>query len=227
MRRPVPHDLIIYDCDGTLIDTETLYGEANLAAVHKLGLTHWTMDTYVDTLVGIPWSAGVKIIEAEYGKPLPPDFEAGIEEAVAWRLMHELRTLPGVVAAVTALEGPRCVASSTNLDPLRRNLRTTGLIDLFDPHIYSASQVSRGKPHPDLFLFVAETMGVKPARCVVIEDSVPGVTAARAAGMPVVGFTGVAHDRARIARRLSEAGALTVIDHMDAWPDTVRRLRAG
>lgn len=222
----MPHDLIIYDCDGTLIDTETLYGEANLHAVHRLGMTHWTIDDYVDKLVGIPWSQGLKTIEAEYGKPLPHDFEANIEKVVAWRLANELRTLPGVVEAVEAIAGPRCVASSTNLDPLRRNLRTAGLLDLFDPHVFSASQVSRGKPHPDVFLFAAETMGVKPERCLVIEDSVPGVKAAIAAGMPVVGFTGVAHDRVRISARLRAAGALAVIDHMDEWPSVVKALRA-
>ncbi len=221
----MPHDLIIYDCDGTLIDTETLYGEANLAAVRKLGLD-WTMDDYVDNLVGRPWADGLKVIAAAYGKPLPDDFEAGIEEAVAWRLANDLRALPGVVEAVTAIEGPRCVASSTSLVPLRRNLGTAGLIDLFDPHVFSASQVARGKPHPDVFLFAAETMGARPERCVVIEDSAPGVLAARAAGMCVVGFTGSAHDRPRIAARLREAGAAIIIDHMDEWPAVVRALRA-
>jgi HAD superfamily hydrolase (TIGR01509 family) len=221
----MPHDLIIYDCDGTLLDTETLYGEANLAALQRLGLS-WTMDDYVDHLVGRPWSDGLKVIEKAYGKPLPPDFESGIEEVVAWRLANDLHTLPGVVQAVTAIDGPRCVASSTSLGPLRRNLNTAGLLDLFDPHVFSASQVARGKPHPDVFLFAAETMGVKPERCVVIEDSAPGVLAARAAGMAVVGFTGSAHDRARITARLKDAGAPIVIEHMDAWPEVVRALRA-
>jgi beta-phosphoglucomutase-like phosphatase (HAD superfamily) len=128
---------------------------------------------------------------------------------------------------VTAVEGPRSVASSTSLNPLRRNLTTAGLIDLFDPHVFSASQVARGKPHPDVFLFAAEQMGMAPERCLVIEDSVPGVLAARAARMPVVGFTGVSHNRERTRARLAEAGAFAVIDHMDEWPAMVRRLRAG
>jgi beta-phosphoglucomutase-like phosphatase (HAD superfamily) len=83
--------LVIYDCDGTLIDTETLYGEVSLAACHALGLTDWTIDRYVDSIVGIPWSDGVKIIEAAYGLPLPADFEQAIEDAVARRLESELR----------------------------------------------------------------------------------------------------------------------------------------
>jgi HAD superfamily hydrolase (TIGR01509 family) len=222
----VPHDLIIYDCDGTLIDTETIYAQINLEAYHAIGLTHWTMDSYVDAMVGIPVSAGRKILERDYGGPLPSEFEDNIEREVRKRFNDELRALPGVRDAVGMVEGPRCVASSTSLVPLKRNLTTAGLIDMFDPHVFSASQVSRGKPHPDVFLFAAETMGMKPERCLVIEDSVPGVIAARAAGMPVVGFTGVAHDRARIGARLKDAGAIVVIDHMMQWPGVVTALRS-
>lgn len=222
----MPQDLIIYDCDGTLIDTETIYAEINLKAYHALGLTHWTLDSYVDAMVGIPVAEGRKIIEREYGRALPPDFDEAIEREAKTRIHTNLQTLPGVVGAVTAVEGPRCVASSTSLAPLKRNLATAGLINLFDPHVFSASQVARGKPHPDVFLFAAETMGTRPERCLVIEDSVHGVAAARAAGMPVVGFTGVSHDKARIRRRLMEAGASVVIDHMDEWPELVRQLRA-
>ncbi len=225
--KTVPHDLIIYDCDGTLIDTETIYAEINLRSYHAIGLTHWTMESYVDAMVGIPVAEGRRILEREFGGPLPPDFEQTIEREVKLRFATGLKTLPGVREAVTGVDGPRCVASSTSLVPLKRNLATAGLIDLFDPHVFSASQVSRGKPHPDVFLFAAETLGVKPEKCLVIEDSVPGVLAAKAAGMPVVGFTGVAHDKPRIAARLKDAGALAVIDHMDAWANLVRDVRSG
>jgi HAD superfamily hydrolase (TIGR01509 family) len=218
-------ELVIYDCDGTLIDTETLYGEVSLAGCHALGLTSWTLDHYVDQLVGIPWLDGMKIIETAHGRPLPADFEQRIEDAVALRLESELRALPGVREAVAAIGGRRCVASSTSLAPLRRNLAITGLIDLFDPHIFSASQVARGKPHPDVFLHAAAEMGTRPQDCLVIEDSVPGVLAARAAGMQVVGFIGVSHDKARSAARLTEAGALTIIDDFARWPGIVAGLR--
>ena len=223
----MPHDLIIYDCDGTLIDTETIYADINLKAYHAIGLTHWTLEAYVDAFVGIPVAEGRKVLEKEYGGPLPPDFEAEIEREAQRRIHTGIQTLPGVREAVGAVEGPRSVASSTSLQPLRRNLTTAGLIDLFDPYIFSASQVSRGKPHPDVFLYAAEQMGMAPERCLVIEDSVPGVLAARAAGMPVVGFTGVSHDVQRTKGRLMEAGAFAVIAHMDEWPAMVRMLRAG
>jgi HAD superfamily hydrolase (TIGR01509 family) len=218
-------ELVIYDCDGTLIDTETLYGEVSLAACHALGLTEWTIDHYVDSVVGIPWSDAIKIIEAAHGRALPADFEQTIEDAVALRLEAELRALPGVREALDAIGGRRCVASSTSLAPLRRNLAITGLIDLFDPHIFSASQVARGKPHPDVFLHAASEMGVRPGDCLVIEDSVPGVRAALAAGMRVVGFTGVAHDKSRSAMRLAQAGAQAVIDDFSQWPALVTGLR--
>lgn len=219
-------DLVVYDCDGTLIDTETLYGEVSLAACHRLGLTAWTLDHYVDNLVGIPWSDGIKIIEAAHGRPLPADFEECIEVEVERRLSTELRALPGVREALTRIAGQRCVASSTSLLPLRRNLAITGLLELFDPHVYSASQVARGKPAPDVFLHAAAALGAHPGRCLVIEDSVPGVLAARAAGMEVVGFTGVSHDRERMSARLIQAGARTTIAHFDDWPETVQRLAA-
>jgi HAD superfamily hydrolase (TIGR01509 family) len=225
--RPVPHDLIIYDCDGTLIDTETICAEVNLKAYHALGLTHWTLDSYVDAMVGIPVSAGRKLIEADYGRPLPDDFDDRLEREIQARFAAGLQALPGAAAAIADVEGPRCVASSTSMEPLRKNLTLAGLIDLFGSSVFSASQVARGKPHPDVFLFAAENMGAKPANCLVIEDSVPGVTAARAAGMPVVGFTGLAHDKPRIAARLKDAGALAVIDHLEEWPGLVRAIRAG
>jgi HAD superfamily hydrolase (TIGR01509 family) len=220
----VSFDLVIYDCDGTLIDTETLYGEVNLAMCHEVGLEHWTLDHYVEHLVGIPWADGLKIIESELGRPLPADFEQRIEDAVALRLQSELRALPGVREALTAMAGRRCVASSTVLEPLRRNLALAGLIDLFDPHIFSASQVARGKPSPDVFLFAASQMGAEAGRCLVLEDSVPGVLAARAAGMQVAGFTGVAHDKARMRERLLVAGAAAVIDDYGDWPAAAARL---
>lgn len=214
-------DLVIYDCDGTLIDSETLYSEVSLALCREIGLTQWTLADYDANLVGIPLADGFKVIEAALGRPLPPDFENRIEDGVAARLESELRALPGVREALTLLAGRRCVASSTSLAPLRRNLGLAGLIDLFDPHVFSASQVARGKPAPDVFLFAAAQMDVRPANCLVLEDSVPGVQAATAAGMRVAGFTGATHDKARMRERLLAAGAVTVVDSYADWPRAV------
>lgn len=219
-------DLVIYDCDGTLLDTETLYGEVSLALCHEIGLTGWSLDDYLHNLVGIPLADGFKIIEAALGRPLPADFEDRIEAGVAARLAHELRALPGVREALAELAGRRCVASSTSLAPLRHNLGLAGLLDLFDPHVFSASQVARGKPAPDVFLFAAAQMQARPERCLVLEDSVPGVQAARAAGMRVAGFTGATHDKAAMRERLLAAGAAAVIDDYRDWPGEAARLGA-
>ena len=220
----MPFDLVIYDCDGTLIDSETLYSEVSLVLCHEIGLTEWTLEDYNANLIGIPLVDGFKVIEAALGRPLPPDFEDRIEDGVAARLEAELRALPGVHEALSALAGRRCVASSTSLEPLRRNLGLAGLLDLFDPHVFSASQVARGKPAPDVFLFAAAQMGAEPGRCLVLEDSVPGVQAARAAGMQVAGFTGTAHDKERVRERLLAAGAAAVIDDYRDWPGEAVRL---
>lgn len=220
----MPFDLVIYDCDGTLIDSETLYSEVSLVLCHEIGLTQWTLDDYNTNLIGIPLVDGFKVIEAALGRPLPSDFESRIEDGVAARLERELRALPGVHEALRELAGRRCVASSTSLEPLRRNLGLAGLIDLFDPHVFSASQVARGKPAPDVFLFAAAQMGAEPENCLVLEDSVPGVQAAKAAGMQVAGFTGTAHDKARTRERLLAAGAAAVIDDYREWPGEAARL---
>ena len=219
-------DLVIYDCDGTLLDTETLYAEVSLALCHEVGLTSWRLDDYLQNLVGIPLADGFKVIEAALGRPLPADFESRIEAGVAARLARELRALPGVREALAELAGRRCVASSTSLGPLRHNLGLAGLLDMFDPHVFSASQVARGKPAPDVFLFAAAQMQARPECCLVLEDSVPGVQAARAAGMRVAGFTGAAHDRAVTRERLLAAGAAAVIDDYRDWPGEAARLAA-
>jgi len=220
----MPFDLVIYDCDGTLIDSETLYSEVSLVLCHEIGLTQWTLEDYNANLIGIPLVDGFKVIEAALGRALPADFENRVEDGVAARLEAELRALPGVHEALSALAGRRCVASSTSLEPLRRNLGLAGLLELFDPHVFSASQVARGKPAPDVFLFAAAQMGVEPARCLVLEDSVPGVQAARAAGMQVAGFTGTVHDKQRLRERLLAAGAAGVIDDYRDWPGEAARL---
>jgi HAD superfamily hydrolase (TIGR01509 family) len=222
----MPVDLVIYDCDGTLIDTETVYAEVVVALCREAGLTSWTTEDYARQLVGIPLADGIKIIEAALGRPLRADFEERAEAGVAARLARDARGLPGVRQAVTQIPASRCVASSTALEPLRHNLALAGLIDLFDPHVFSASQVARGKPEPDVFLFAAERMSSAPERCLVLEDSVPGVLAARAAGMRVVGFTGACHDKDGTRTRLLAAGVALVLDDYADWPRVVAGLSA-
>jgi beta-phosphoglucomutase-like phosphatase (HAD superfamily) len=119
---------------------------------------------------------------------------------------------------------PRCVASSTRHDHLIERIKRMGLDDLFGGHVFSASQVKRAKPAPDVFLFSASQMGHDPKDCVVVEDSVPGVLGARRAGMRVVGFTGAAHDADAMRAKLAAAGATHVAHHMAELPALVRAL---
>ena len=125
-----------------------------------------------------------------------------------------MQAVPGVTAILDSLACRFCIASSGRPDRLKHALSLVGLYDRFHPHIFSATEVPRGKPAPDLFLHAARQMGVAPARCVVIEDSVPGVTAAVAAGMTVIGFTGASHCRPGDAARLSAHRAIEVVDDM-------------
>ena len=122
--------------------------------------------------------------------------------------------MPGVADLLAALPAVRCVASNGHLPRVRERLALTGLLRFFDPHVFSASQVASGKPAPDLFLFAAQRFGTPPAYCIVVEDSIAGVEAAVAAGMPVIGFCGGSHCPADHADRLLAAGCARVFPHM-------------
>jgi HAD superfamily hydrolase (TIGR01509 family) len=211
-------DLVIFDCDGTLIDSERIVARVCMAEIHALGLTDWTMDRYFGAFVGMPGHVGWGTVEALLDRPLPAGLNDRVDAEIRRLLAEELPTAPRVREAVEAVRGRRCVASSTALEDLRANIRYAGLDDLFGDHVFSATQVRRAKPAPDVFLFAASQMGADPPDCVVIEDSVPGVTAARRAGMRVIGFTGLAHDPAVMSGRLAEAGAFAVAAHMDEVP---------
>jgi HAD superfamily hydrolase (TIGR01509 family) len=170
-------------------------------------------DEILDRYTGISLAAMLSDLEARYGRPLP-DF-AERHQAILRRLFEaDLRPIPGVASVLDSLACPSCVASSGTPERLRHALSLVGLFDRFDPNIFSATAVARGKPAPDLFLYAAGRMGVSPQRCVVIEDSVPGVIAAVAAGMLAIGFTGGSHCRPGHAAQLAEEGAALVIERM-------------
>jgi HAD superfamily hydrolase (TIGR01509 family) len=152
-------------------------------------------------------------LEARHG-PLPADF-ADRHRLRLWPLFEkELQAIPGVTEILDSLTCKTCIASSGRPERLKHALSLVGLYDRFHPHIFSATEVPRGKPAPDLFLHAAERMGVASQHCVVVEDSVPGVTAAVAAGMTVIGFTGASHCRPGDTARLAAHGAIEVIDDM-------------
>ena len=209
--------LVIFDCDGVLIDSEAIACRADSACLVELGIA-LAADEILDRYLGISAAAMCADIEQRLGRALPADFAETLRLRVAAAFETGLAPMPGVAAVLSAIPYRRCVASSSAPERLRHSLSLTGLLHWFEPHVFSATQVARGKPAPDLFRFAATAMQVAPKACVVIEDSVPGVQAAVAAGMRAIGFTGGGHCRPGHAERLRAAGAAAIAGEMDRLP---------
>jgi HAD superfamily hydrolase (TIGR01509 family) len=163
-------------------------------------------------------------VEAELGRSLPDDFHVQLQDELFRSFEADLQAVPYIHAALDAITQPVCVASSGSPQRMRVSLGRTGLYDQFAPNIFSAVQVNKGKPAPDLFLFASGQMKAAPERCIVIEDSVPGVTGARAAGMMVLGFHGGSHCISGHADVLRAAGATATFDDMRQLPGLIDRL---
>jgi HAD superfamily hydrolase (TIGR01509 family) len=216
-------DLVIFDCDGVLVDSEVISCRAHAATLTRHGYPI-TADQVLDRFLGVSDLEARLIVEAEMGRKLPDDFTSQVKQATLQRYADDLQPVPYVAEAVAAIDLPKCVASSGTPEKIRHGLTCAALYDILAPHIFSAGQVKRGKPAPDLFLFAAEQMKVQPARCVVIEDSIPGVTGARAAGMTVLGFHGGSHCRPGYADRLRAAGAVVTFDDMRELPGMIGQI---
>jgi beta-phosphoglucomutase-like phosphatase (HAD superfamily) len=206
-------DLVIFDCDGVLVDSELISCRAHAKVLTRHGYPI-TADQVLDRFLGVSDREARLAIEAELGRRLPDDFESQVKHATLQFYAGDLRAISYVGEAIAAIGLPKCVASSGTPEKIRHGLTCAGLYDLLTPHIFSASQVERGKPAPDLFLFAADQMQASPARCLVIEDSVPGVTGAIAAGMAVLGFHGGSHCRPGYGETLRAAGAIGIFDDM-------------
>ena len=213
--------LLIFDCDGVLVDSESLGCRIDAEFLTQIGIPY-TAEEIARQFLGVSLKTMIARIEAERGCRLPDDFGERLNRILFARFETDLKPIEGVRDAILSLPYPRCVASSSVPERIALSLRITGLSDLFDD-IFSSTQVPRGKPAPDLFLHAASNMKARPEDCVVIEDSVAGVQAALAAGMRVIGFTGGGHCGPDHAERLRQAGAPLVIDRMADLPDAVRR----
>lgn len=212
--------LVIFDCDGVLVDSERLGVEIDVRAITRLG---WpvTRDEVISRFLGRSEADAIAEIEAYLGQPVPEDFSQQWAAEYRQAFSESLEAVPGVGAAITAVREAGlavCVASSGGHRKIRRNLGLTGLAHHFGEHIFSAADVPHGKPAPDLFLHAASSMGFVPDRCVVVEDSRHGVAAAKAAGMRVVGFAG------GITPRLQLADADAIIEDMALLPQTIAGL---
>jgi len=185
---PAP-ELVIFDCDGVLVDSEKIAVKVDALVLAELG---WPLSEHeiVERFVGRSFADMTAEIERHLGRPLPDGWDVPYRRLYREAFDRELAPVDGVVEALDALTLPSCVASSTSHEGLRHTLGLTGLHDRFAGRVFSAADVPRGKPAPDLFLHAARTLGVPPARCVVVEDSRYGVQAARAAAMRSLGYAG-------------------------------------
>ncbi|AWM87846.1 HAD family phosphatase [Microvirga sp. 17 mud 1-3] len=213
--------LLIFDCDGVLVDSEVLACRLDAEILTGLGFPYST-DEILTQFVGVSLKDMIARIEAEHGRSLPEDFGERLNQTLFARFEEELQPVPGVRDAILSLPYRRCVASSSTPDRIALSLRVTGLTDLFT-QVFSATEVRHGKPAPDLFLHAASQMGASPETCLVIEDSAAGVRAACAAGMRVIGFTGGGHCGPEHAEKLRAAGAPFILERMEDLPETVRR----
>ena len=221
-------DAVIFDCDGVLIDSETIAHEVEREAMSRLGLL-FDSHAYKARFQGLAvrdWSAALNADHrAQRGVPLPAGFIEEISAEITRRVLGDIRPIAGAVEAARAFRGPKAIASSSPKHELHGKIRGLGLWDDFNGHVYSGDDVARGKPAPDLFLLSAEKLKVEPTRCVVIEDSINGVKAGVTAGMIVWGFSGGPHCLPDQADRLASAGAVRVLPHMTHAVEALRALR--
>jgi HAD superfamily hydrolase (TIGR01509 family) len=216
-------EAVIFDCDGVLADSEVLALEVELAALAEIGLDY-TRPEFVARFTGMSNKAFFAALEEDSRTRLSRGFPDGFVDSCHSRYreaFERLAEVPGARAAVSSVTLPKAVASSSDVDALDRKLRTLGLWDLFAPHIYSADHVAHAKPAPDLFLYAASELGIAPESCLVLEDSINGVKAARAAGMRVWGFLGGGHIDEACGPRLLSAGAERLIAD---WPEAARAI---
>lgn len=180
-------ELVIFDCDGVLVDSDRISLRIQAERISVLGL-EMSYEDCVREFLGLGMEATLEILAERLGRPVPEGWERELDAAVREGFRRELQPVPGVVEALKEIELPTCVASSGSHEKMRFTLGLTGLWDRFAGRIFSVEEVQRGKPAPDLFLHAAECMSTPPERCIVVEDSPFGVAGAKAAGMAALGF---------------------------------------
>jgi FGGY-family pentulose kinase/HAD superfamily hydrolase (TIGR01509 family) len=216
--------VIIFDCDGVIVDSETIALDRTRAVLRRHGLD-LSAEQARERFLGVSAQAIQRMAERELGAKLPDNFLDELTQDIIAAFEHELKGVEGVREALSELgDGAVCIASSSSLERTRASLRIVGYTRLFEPNLFSAAEVAHGKPAPDLFLHAAKRMGAQPADCLVIEDSEPGVTAAARAEMTVFGFLGGGHIVGNAhGERLTAAGAAQVFDDMRELPQRIRQ----
>jgi HAD superfamily hydrolase (TIGR01509 family) len=216
--------LVIFDCNGVLVDSEPIASAVLAQAVTRAGFPV-SAETVARRFHGRRPADFFAVVEASMGRKLPSGVASAVAGETLRRLRSEMRVMPHAAHALTWIRGQKAVASSSPIDRIRASLETAGLLRFFGPRLFSASNVAKGKPAPDLYLLAAETMRVRPADCIVVEDSVAGVTAAARAGMRPIGFVGASQTPGKLARDLVAAGARTVVADMRVLKGSILDLR--
>lgn len=218
--------LIIFDCDGVLIDSEIISARVDCEFLRELGY-EISADELAHRFAGFTTERIFQLVGEEIGRPVPEEVIRRAQVETDRRLSEEVLPIAGVHEMLDALDDPRCICSNSRAERLQISLTKAGLWDRFRPYVFSAQSVGegRGKPAPDVFLHGASVFETDPADAIVIEDSVAGVTGAVAAGMRVIGFTGASHSWPGHGEALMEVGALTVIRRLVEVPATVEALR--
>lgn len=209
--------LVIFDCDGVLVDSEPVANRTLAQMLRELGLD-LTQEQIFENFVGYSLPHCMRVIEGMLGRAPPEAFLRDLQARTFEAFKTELRAMPGIEYALDRLRVPFCVASSGDHEKMRTTLGITGLFPRFAGHIFSVTQVARGKPAPDVYLFAARQMGAEPAACVVVEDTPPGVQAGVAAGMTVFGYC--AHTS---EHKLKAAGVHRTFDDLRVLPELVSR----
>ncbi len=215
-------DLLIFDCDGVLVDSEPLAVEAFVQVLTDAGLP--ATSAMVERCFGMKQADILMRLSQDFGRDIPEEVPRNLWPMTKKTFERALQPMPGVKdVLVRTNRTKRCVASSSNPERIQLSLRLTGLDGFFGDAVFSSHQVAHGKPAPDLFLFAAETMKVEPSRCIVIEDSIYGIQGAVAAGMTAIGFSGGGHILPGHEDELKRYGASTV---EATWEGVLHRLTA-
>ena len=212
-----PFDLVIFDCDGVLVNSEEVANEVFADVLQQVCGLEFTLEDMFDTFIGHSRAQCLDKIEVMLGEPPPAELDQRYQNDINLALKESVEAIEGVESVLRDLAIPYCVASSGSHDKMQMTLGKTGLIDLFDGNIFSTSEVERGKPHPDIYLHAATAMGCyRVERCLVIEDSPIGIAGAVAAGMRVFGFAELMP-----AHKLEASGAHLVFDSMHDLPELI------
>jgi HAD superfamily hydrolase (TIGR01509 family) len=217
-------DLLIFDFDGVVADSETLSNTLLAETLSGYGLAT-TTDASMRRYMGRRWSDNLALIAADFGGQIPVGFEDALRAVTRIRMRAEVEPVPGVADFIAAHgHVPQCIASSSSPEWLGDMTRKFGFADHFDKRLFSATAVARGKPAPDIFLHAADGMRIAAGqRCIVVEDSPAGVQGAKAAGMTAIGFCGASHIRDGHDAKLKAAGADSIAA---SWPDVARIISA-